>query len=103
MNEIIGKLYEIEQTAETILNNAKQARDELEIEQKLEEQEFEREQLYDMTRRIERRSRELNEQTDREIAVMTEQFQQQKQQLDELYDNHLEEMAVAIVQRMTEV
>ena len=65
MNEVISKLYEIEETAGNILNNAKRARDNLEGQQKLEEQAFEREQIHDLERRIEKKSQELTAQTDR--------------------------------------
>ncbi len=103
MNEVISKLYEIEETAGNILNNAKRARDNLEGQQKLEEQAFEREQIHDLERRIEKKSQELTAQTDREIAAVTEVFQKQRRKLDERYDQHLTELAEQITKKMTEV
>lgn len=103
MNEVISKLYEIEETAGNILNNAKRARDNLEGQQKLEEQAFEREQIHDLERRIEKKIQELTAQTDREIAAVTEVFQKQRRKLDERYDQHLTELAEQITKKMTEV
>ena len=103
MNEVISKLYEIEETAGNILNDAKRARDNLEGQQKLEEQAFEREQIHDLERRIEKKSQELTAQTDREIAAVTEVFQKQRRKLDERYDQHLTELAEQITKKMTEV
>lgn len=103
MNEIISKLYEIEETAENILNNAKRARDDLQSQQKLEEQAFEREQMHDLEQRIAQKSQELEEQTRQEIEGMTKRYQQQKRRLDEKYDQHLDELAETILKRMTEV
>lgn len=103
MNEVIAKLYEIEETAGNILDNAKRARDNLQSQQKLEEQAFEREQMHDLERRIQRKSQELSDQTEAEIAVMTETYRRQRQRLDERYDRHLEELAEQIIRKITEV
>lgn len=103
MNEVITKLYEIEETAGNILNNAKRARDDLQSQLKLEEQAFEREQMHDLKSRIQKKGQELEEQTSQEIAAMEETYRKQKQRLDERYDQHLDEMAEKILKRMTEV
>lgn len=103
MNEVITKLYEIEETAGNILNNAKRARDNLQSQLKLEEQAFEREQMHELTRRIQQKSQELEEQTSQEIARIEENYQNQRQRLDERYDRHIDELAERIVKRMTEV
>lgn len=103
MNEVISKLYEIEETAENILNNAKRARDNLQNELKLQEQAYERELMHDLEHRLEKKSRELKEQADREIEAMAETYGQQRLRLDERYDQHLSELADGILKRITEV
>lgn len=102
MNRIIAKLYEIEETAENILDNAKRVRDDLQNEQKLEEQAYEKELKHDLENRIQRTSQELKAQTQQEIDRVTESYRQQMKMLDEKYES-LEALANAIVWRMTEV
>ncbi len=103
MNEVISKLYEIEETAENILNNAKRARDNLQSELLLEEQAYERELMHDLERRLQQRGRQLREQADQEIAAMAEEYEQKRRRLDQQYDQHLEELADAVFKRITEV
>lgn len=103
MNEVISKLYEIEETAENILNNAKRARDNLQSELLLEEQAYERELMHDLERRLQQRGRQLWEQADQEIAAMAEEYEQKRRRLDQQYDQHLEELADAVFKRITEV
>lgn len=103
MNEVISKLYEIEETAENILNNAKRARDNLQNELLLQEQAYERELMHDLEHRLEQRGRELQEQANQEIAAMAEAYGQKRRRLDERYDRHLEELADGILRRITEV
>lgn len=103
MNEVITKLYEIEETAGTILENTRLYKEQQQLSMAAQQKGYEKEMKRDLEKKLARTKEQLDAQAKEEIDRLQEQYAGQIQRLDEKYDGSLEEMAEEIFQRMIEV
>lgn len=103
MNEVITKLYEIEETAGQILKDAGRYKEQLQQQMAMEQKAYAKEMEADLQHRLENTKIQLDAQAQQEIERKQREFQQQIEVLNENYDNHLEELAEGIFLKITEV
>lgn len=103
MNEVITKLYEIEETAGDILENAKRYKGELQRQMEMEQIAFSKEMEHDLAIKLEKTQNVLDRQTKEQILQLEINHQKQIEKIDEIYDGHLNELAKDIFQRIAEV
>lgn len=103
MNEAIAKLYEIEEKAGQILEEAKhrqvKMQNQMEVEQKLYEKNL-RQEMQDNLIKV-REEMELYAKQEQES--LEKRYHEQMEELDEKYDSHLDELAQEIFERIIEV
>lgn len=103
MNEVITKLYEIEETAGQILKEAGRYKEQLQHQLDMEKKAYDKKIEQDLTRKLEAARDSLKEQAETEIKQQQMEYQKQLENLNETYDAHLDELAEEIFQRITEV
>lgn len=103
MNEVITKLYEIEETASTILKNAQRQKEQMQLKMQEEQKQLEQELEQDFQQRLAQTKVHLDEQAKDQIHKLKGKYSQQMEELDETYDNHLDELADAIFAKIIEV
>lgn len=103
MNEVITKLYEIEETAGEILKEAGRYKEQLQYQLDMEKKAYDKKIEQDLTRKLEAARDSLKEQAETEIKQQQMEYQKQLENLNETYDAHLDELAEEIFQRITEV
>ena len=103
MNEIIKKLYEIEETAGDIMKNAQLQKEQLQKQMEELQQEFVLQQEETLKKRLEIKALEWNQYAEYEILQLDRKYQKQMTALDCTYDGHFQDLATEIFNRIIEV
>lgn len=101
MNEVIEKLYEIEEEAVNIMKNASRFKDECRIETEQAQKKFEEELELEIADRLEDSKHSLESEAQTRIRELEDTYQKQIETLEETYALHLEELSEDIVRRIT--
>ena len=102
MNEVITKLYEMEETAGRILADAQRYKERLKDQKELEWQAMEKELRRNLEMYLADEEKRYQKEAKEEIRQIEEKPTRQMQELDDALYGHLEELADEIFQRITE-
>lgn len=103
MNEVITKLYEMEETAGRILADAQRYKERLTEQKELEQRAMEKELERELSMRLEEEEKRLRREAEEKIRQLELGHNLQMQELDKMYDGHFKELSEEIFQRITEV
>ena len=100
MNEVIEKLYEIEENAVNIMNNAGRFKEECRKQTEEAQKKFEEELERETAERLEKSKRSLDSEAQARIRELEDTYQKQIEALEETYTVHLEELSEDIFRRI---
>lgn len=103
MNEVISKLYEIEEKAEEILRNARQNKDNMRTQMEYDQQMLEQKMKNETDLQLTNFRNKMDDQAMLEISVLKMQYDQRMKELNERMEHHLDEMASELFKKIIEV
>ena len=101
MNEVIEKLYEIEENAANIMKNAERFKEECKKQAEQEQKRLTEELEQELSGRLTQSRKGLDDAAQGKIQAMEEDYQRQTDRLHEIYDGHLDELSEEIFHRIT--
>lgn len=101
MNEVIEKLYEIEEEAVNIMKNASRFKDECRNETEQAQKKFEEELELEIAERLEASKHGFESEAQTRIRELEDTYRKQIETLEETYTLHLEELSEDIFRRIT--
>ena len=103
MNEVITKLYDIEEQAGTILKNAQLHKEQLQQQMQEDKKSLEKELEAGLQNRLADARKQMDEKAREQIEDIKVQYARQIAKLDETYDGSLDALAEEIFERITKV
>ena len=103
MNEVITKLYDIEEQAGTILKNAQLHKEQLQQQMQEDKKSLEKELEAGLQNRLADARKQMDEKAREQIEDIKVQYARQITKLDETYDGSLDALAEEIFERITKV